>query len=91
MWFKKGDDDAWERNNALRMQFRAEMEEEIKKLRIELEARVKPMPVDLHERVADVEVKLAKLWGLLVKTSPTGQERLSKHGRMFGGAARDKL
>ncbi len=88
MWFAKGDDDAWARQDALRMQLRAEFAEEIRKLRIEMEARLKPLPPEYGERLADTEVKIARLWGLLVKTTPTGQDRLTKHGRLFGGLSR---
>lgn len=37
-------------------------------------------------RLADLEVKMAKLWGLLIETTPLGKEKLSKFGRRFGGA-----
>lgn len=43
----------------------------------------------IYERVADLEVKMNKLWGLVVEASPsTGKERLNKHGRrLLGGKA----
>ena len=39
-------------------------------------------------RLADLEVKMAKLWSLLVETTPLGKEKLSKIGRRFGGQSR---
>lgn len=91
MWFKQGDKDDWERYDNLKIEMRALIVEEVQRLRTEMDARLKPMPEQYQERLAEAEVKLAKLWGLLVKTSPTGKEGLSKHGRLFGGAARDRL
>jgi len=89
MWFGKKDDESWERIDNLKATMRVEMAEELQKIRIEMDARLKPMPAEYAERLAELEVKLAKLWGLLVKTSPTGQERLTKHGKMFGGSSRN--
>jgi len=43
---------------------------------------------DLGARVADLEVKMAKLWDLLTTTTPSGQEKLSKVGRRFGGKSK---
>lgn len=91
MWFKKNDDEHWERYDAIKMEMNARIDDEIRKLRVEIEARLKPLPQEYQERLSELEVKMAKLWGLLVRTTPTGKESLSKHGRMFGGAARDRL
>ena len=45
------------------------------------------LPPSINERLLDVELKLAKLWKLLIDTTPTGQDKLNKFGRKFGGRA----
>lgn len=42
-----------------------------------------------QSRLADLEVKMAKLWGLLLETTPNGKEKVSKFGRKFGGQVRN--
>ncbi len=37
-----------------------------------------------RERIAELEIKISKLWGMLVSYTPTKQEKLSKHGKAFG-------
>jgi len=86
MWFGKRDAEHWERYDELKRTMRAEMAEEVQKLRLEMEARLKPMPEAYQERLAECEVKLAKLWTVLTKVSNTGQEGPSRAARvMFGG------
>jgi len=48
-------------------------------------------PPEYAARIADLEVKMAKLWGLLVETTPAKKEKLTKYGKMFGGKARDSF
>jgi len=36
------------------------------------------------ERIAELEIKVSKLWGMLVSYTPKGNEKLSKHGKAFG-------
>ncbi len=44
---------------------------------------------DIGARVAELELKMAKLWSLLLETSQaTGKEKLTKFGRRFGGKSR---
>lgn len=38
---------------------------------------------DLLERVADLEIKMAKLWMLLLDKTPAGQDKLSRPGKTF--------
>lgn len=79
MWFKRGDDDAWQRYDALMANMSvklAELEERLKK---------DQNPKDTQERLAELEVKMNKLWTLLTTTTPNGQDKLSKYGKMFGG------
>lgn len=79
MWFKRGDDDAWQRYDALIATLNvkiAELEERLKK---------DQNPKDTQERLAELEVKMNKLWTLLTTTTPNGQDKLSKYGKMFGG------
>ncbi len=47
---------------------------------------------DLGARVSEIELKMAKLWSLLVDVSPyTNKEKLTKFGRKFGGRAKDHI
>lgn len=62
------------------------LRQELKEVQTKLES-FKSDPKALSERVADLEVKMAKLWALLLETTPRGQDKLSKFGRRFGGAA----
>ena len=54
----------------------------------QLEKKPDKLEKDAYERLADLEVKMAKLWNLLVETTPRGKEKTTKFGRMFGGQAR---
>lgn len=78
MWFKPWDDDCKNRYDNLRMELRLEFKQELEKLKAD--------PSLMVGRVADLEVKMAKLWGLLVEQTPRKQDKLSKYGRRFGGA-----
>lgn len=51
---------------------------------------VKPESLSAEEkgRLADLEVKMAKLWALLIEYTPNNKEKLSKFGKRFGGKAR---
>jgi hypothetical protein len=89
MFFKKNDDERWQQYDASIVRMRAEMSAEIDKLRETLDK--KPLPDNFHDRLADLEVKVSKLWMMLTEKSPTGKDKLSRYGRMFGGANRDKL
>jgi hypothetical protein len=42
-------------------------------------------------RLADLEVKMAKLWSLLVEQTPRGQDRLTRYGKVFGGKSKGLL
>jgi len=57
------------------------------KLFSDLEKKPDKLEKDAYERLADLEVKMAKLWALLVETNTYGKEKLTKFGRKFGGAA----
>lgn len=63
---------------------------ELKVLNDKLEA-LKSDPKGMSERVADLEVKMAKLWTLLLETTPRGQDKLSKFGKRFGGASQSLM
>ncbi len=52
-----------------------------------LESR-KEISVDLGARIAELELKMSKLWSMLLETTPTGKEKLSKFGRKFGGMSK---
>lgn len=47
-----------------------------------------PLTKDEKERLVDLEVKMAKLWSLLLETTPAGKDKLSKFGRRFGGKSK---
>ena len=64
---------------------------EIKELRLELEKKPDKLEKDAYERLADLEVKMAKLWNLLITQTSTGKEKTTKFGRMFGGQAKQIL
>ena len=51
----------------------------------------KDISEDTLSRIADLEVKMAKLWALLVETTPMGKEKLSKFGRRFGGKSKQDI
>lgn len=70
-------------------------EEKLLKLTHEIDLLIarKPEYLSAEEkgRLADLEVKMAKLWGLLIETTPLGKEKLSKFGRKFGGQSKNNL
>lgn len=43
---------------------------------------------NLGGRVAELELKMSKLWNMLLETTPTGKDKLTRFGRKFGGASR---
>ena len=43
---------------------------------------------DLGARVAELELKMSKLWSMLLETTPTGKQKLSTFGRKFGGMSK---
>lgn len=47
--------------------------------------------MDYAQRLADLEVKMAKLWALLLETTPTGKDKLTKMGKFFGGKSKNML
>lgn len=55
----------------------------------ELPLKTPPSTQEFANRVADLEVKMAKLWALLVEYTPRNQEKLSKMGRRFGGKSKE--
>jgi len=56
-------------------------------IKSELEKKPDKLEKDAYERLADLEVKMAKLWGLLVEQNAYGKDKLTKFGRKFGGLA----
>lgn len=44
-----------------------------------------------RERLADLEVKMAKLWGILLETTPKGKDKLTRFGKRFGGQSKQFL
>jgi hypothetical protein len=62
-----------------------ELEEKYKTLEM---ARI---PVNHEERIAELEIKMAKLWNLLLEKSLKGEDKLTKFGRRFGGTNKSFL
>ena len=60
-------------------------------LKIENLLKSKPdyLSAEEKQRLADLEVKMAKLWTLLIETTPLGKEKLSKFGKRFGGMSKE--
>lgn len=56
----------------------------------ELKAQ-KNLTKDELARLADLEVKMAKLWGILLETTPSGKDKISKFGRKFGGQIKQRI
>jgi len=50
-----------------------------------------PSNAQYAERLAEVEVKLAKLYNILLEETPTGRTKLSKFGKTFGGKAKSQI
>lgn len=50
-----------------------------------------PNPPEYAARIADLEIKMAKLWAVLIEVNSRNQEKLTKFGKRFGGAAKDRL
>lgn len=49
----------------------------------------KEISADLGARIAELELKMSKLWNMLIEISPTtGKEKLTKFGRKFGGKSK---
>lgn len=63
-----------------------EFDAKLNNLLQEIKEKGKNSP-DIPLRIADLEVKMAKLWGLLLETTPNGREKLSRFGKVFGGKA----
>ena len=61
--------------------------EEIKKTisKIDIILATKPDYLSIEEktRLADLEIKMTKLWSILLEQTPTGKDKLSKVGRTF--------
>lgn len=70
-------------------QFKSEIQQQIEDLGKDLKISKAAQPPEYATRIADLEVKMAKLWALLVEVTPSNKEKLTKFGRMFGGKARD--
>lgn len=45
----------------------------------------KELSEEIGARVAELELKMSKLWALLIDYTPRKQEKLSKFGKKFGG------
>lgn len=66
-----------------------QIRETIHKIDLILATKPDVLTAEEKARLADLEVKMAKLWGLLVETTPLGKDKLSKFGKRFGGKSKD--
>lgn len=71
--------------------FRNYVIKEFSEISKKLESKPDKLDKDAYERLADLEVKMAKLWSLLVEQNSFGKEKLTKFGRLFGGKARQDI
>lgn len=60
----------------------------ISKIDFLLVSKPENLTKDEQSRLADLEVKMAKLWAILLETTPNGKEKASKFGKRFGGQLR---
>jgi hypothetical protein len=89
----------WETKNEITIQeleksileHKNRMQEITQKIDLLIATKPDHLTVEEKARIADLEVKMAKLWSLLVEQTPLGKDKLSKFGRRFGGQARSKL
>jgi len=65
-----------------------EIKKDISEIRQELAKKPDKLERDVYERLADLEVKMGKLWTLLLEETPNKKTKLSKFGRLFGGRAK---
>ena len=65
---------------------------DLQKKYAELLAKSPVSTTEYANRIADLEIKMAKLWGMLIEQSPrTGKDKLSNEGKRFGGQSRSLL
>ncbi len=68
-----------------------DLKDEIDLLKTKLLINSPSSTQELSNRVADLEVKISKLWTLLTTTTPQGQDKLSKYGKVFGGKSKGMI
>lgn len=85
--FKKHDEKI---RNEIDEMYQKILEEELEKMEKKYaELLVSPSNANTHpERIAELEVKMAKLWGLLLTVTPKGEDKLTRTGKRFGGQSR---
>jgi hypothetical protein len=67
------------------------IKEDISIIKAELEKKPNKLEKDVYERLADLEIKMSKLWSLLLETNQIGKEKLTKFGKLYGGKAKITL
>ena len=81
-------------NNKVEIEILMENIIELKDKLAQMEIKLEKTPSSTQEyanRLADVEVKVSKLWTLLTTSTPNGQDKLSKYGKVFGGKSKGLL
>jgi len=61
------------------------IKDDIATIKAELQKKPDKLEKDVYERLADLETKMAKLWSLLLETTPRGKEKLTRYGKLYGG------
>lgn len=63
-----------------------DLDKEIKAIKTEITIlkERRDLSADIGARVAELELKMSKLWSMLIETSSTGKEKLTRFGRRFG-------
>jgi len=65
------------------VKLKLDIEEQNKKIDNLMFNKPNGLSVEENKRLADLEVKMSKLWTMLVEQTPTGKEKLNKFGRNF--------
>ena len=69
----------------------AQLKSEMDELRGKFASNSPASTQELSNRIADLEVKMSKLWNLLITQTPRGEDKLSKYGKVFGGKSKSLM
>ncbi len=62
---------------------RVAIEKTIEKIDVLLATKPNTVTPSEEKRLADLEVRMAKLWAILLEETPTGKEKITKFGKNF--------
>ena len=86
--FNSGEIADLKQQNKFLMDELVSLKAELSKTNLNLEKKPDKLEKDAYERLADLEVKMAKLWSMLLEVDKFGKEKLSKYGKRFGGQSK---